>query len=329
MSNSKISALTSASTPLAGTETLPVVQSSTTKQVSVANLTAGRAVSGLSFAAATIGAPASTTLSLQANATTYITVLGAGTNNGYVGIGTVSPANTLSVNALRTTSSGEFLGGITAADTTTGGAAGVGGVISFSGDTQGAGLKQFAAVLGGKENSTLTDYAGYLSLYTRPGGGSLTEVVKISSQGNVTLNTGNIVQGTAAKGINFTANTPAAGMTSQLLNWYEEGTWTPTQGAGLTVVGTFSSSGRYTRIGRLIQVAGVLNATTSLSATSAAILCAGLPFPSNSSQGSAGTMTNGATLAASGAIYTSISNIYAITTMASTTQIAFSVVYFV
>jgi len=53
MANSKISALTSATTPLAGTETLPVVQSSTTKQVSVANLTAGRAVTGLSFSATT------------------------------------------------------------------------------------------------------------------------------------------------------------------------------------------------------------------------------------------------------------------------------------
>ncbi len=45
MANSKISALTSATTPLAGTETLPIVQSGTTKQVSVANLTAGRSVS--------------------------------------------------------------------------------------------------------------------------------------------------------------------------------------------------------------------------------------------------------------------------------------------
>jgi hypothetical protein len=44
MANAKISALTSASTPLTGAETLPVVQSSTTKQVSVANLTAGRSV---------------------------------------------------------------------------------------------------------------------------------------------------------------------------------------------------------------------------------------------------------------------------------------------
>jgi hypothetical protein len=48
MANSKISALTSATTPLAGTETLPVVQSSTTKQVSVTNLTAGRTVTAKS-----------------------------------------------------------------------------------------------------------------------------------------------------------------------------------------------------------------------------------------------------------------------------------------
>lgn len=45
MADTKISALTVATTPLAGTEVLPIVQSGVTKQVSVANLTAGRAVS--------------------------------------------------------------------------------------------------------------------------------------------------------------------------------------------------------------------------------------------------------------------------------------------
>ena len=49
MANSKISALTSATTPLAGTETLPIVQSSATTKVTVANLTAGRAVSASSL----------------------------------------------------------------------------------------------------------------------------------------------------------------------------------------------------------------------------------------------------------------------------------------
>jgi hypothetical protein len=45
MADLKISALTASTTPLAGTEVLPIVQSGTTKQVSVANLTAGRAIS--------------------------------------------------------------------------------------------------------------------------------------------------------------------------------------------------------------------------------------------------------------------------------------------
>ena len=41
MADTKISALPASTVPLAGTEVLPIVQSSTTKQVSVANLTAG------------------------------------------------------------------------------------------------------------------------------------------------------------------------------------------------------------------------------------------------------------------------------------------------
>jgi hypothetical protein len=45
MADSKISALPASTTPLAGTEVLPIVQSSATKQVSVANLTAGREIS--------------------------------------------------------------------------------------------------------------------------------------------------------------------------------------------------------------------------------------------------------------------------------------------
>jgi hypothetical protein len=44
MADKKISALTSATTPLAGTEVLPIVQSSTTVKVSVANLTVGQDV---------------------------------------------------------------------------------------------------------------------------------------------------------------------------------------------------------------------------------------------------------------------------------------------
>ena len=49
MADVKISQLPVATTPLDGTEVLPIVQSATTKQVSIANVTAGRAVSALSL----------------------------------------------------------------------------------------------------------------------------------------------------------------------------------------------------------------------------------------------------------------------------------------
>jgi hypothetical protein len=65
MADTKISALPPSTTPLAGTEVLPIVQSSTTKKVSVADLTTGRAisVSGLTVS----GLTASTALALNAS----------------------------------------------------------------------------------------------------------------------------------------------------------------------------------------------------------------------------------------------------------------------
>jgi hypothetical protein len=87
-----------------------------------------------------------------------------------------------------------------------------------------------------------------------------------SFTGDQTLSTGNLIQGTAAKGLNFTANSPLGGMTSRLLNWYEEGTWTPTFSA-LTVVGTPTYTGKYTRIGRQVTIVLRIQSTTSTAST--------------------------------------------------------------
>lgn len=54
MADLKISALTASATPLAGTEVLPIVQSGSTVKVSVANLTAGRAISASSVTASNL-----------------------------------------------------------------------------------------------------------------------------------------------------------------------------------------------------------------------------------------------------------------------------------
>ena len=53
MADKKISALTSATTPLAGTEVLPIVQSGATVKVAVSDLTAGRAISATAVTAST------------------------------------------------------------------------------------------------------------------------------------------------------------------------------------------------------------------------------------------------------------------------------------
>jgi hypothetical protein len=53
MADKKISALTAASTPLAGTEVLPIVQSGATVKVAVSDLTAGRAISATAVTAST------------------------------------------------------------------------------------------------------------------------------------------------------------------------------------------------------------------------------------------------------------------------------------
>jgi len=53
VSNKNISALSSASTPLSGSEIVPINQSGVTDSVSVANLTAGRSVSASDYTAST------------------------------------------------------------------------------------------------------------------------------------------------------------------------------------------------------------------------------------------------------------------------------------
>jgi hypothetical protein len=140
MADTKISALTASTTPLAGTEVLPIVQSGTTKQVSVANLTAGRPISASS----------------------------------------------------------------------------------------------------------------------------------------VTASTGNFVVGTSGQGIDFSA-TPGTG-TSELLADYEEGTWTPNQGSGLVVVGTLTSAGFYTKVGRLVTVVFYFVSTTTVAANAGGVITTNLPF---------------------------------------------------
>ena len=298
MSNSKISALTSATTPLAGTETLPIVQSSTTKQVSVANLTAGRAVSVLSL---------TSTNDVTANGATFgkgASGLSANTagGNGALGSATSGNFNTgfgyRALNKITTGAGNVAVGqgalenndnaysvalGANSLNTTTNGYRNTAaGKDSLFGLTSGYDMTGVGYSAG--SNATTGNNNAFWGNNAQP---SAAGVSNEYNYGNSSVTShrfyGNMTMLTAANGINFTANTPAAGMTSQLLNWYEEGTFTPFI-AGATVAGTQTYSvqtGFYTRMGNRVMYNLRVVMTAKDILTAGTLYVGGLPFTSN------------------------------------------------
>ena len=99
-----------------------------------------------------------------------------------------------------------------------------------------------------------------------------TEAMRLNTTGNLAFVTG--------KGIDFSATSEGSGtMTSELLNDYEEGTWTIglTFGGASTGITANASVGRYTKIGRQVTVSGLLSLTSKGSSTGIAEIT-GLPF---------------------------------------------------
>lgn len=241
MADKKISALTAASTPLAGTEVLPIVQSGSTVKVSIADVTAGRSVSTKDLTA-TSGTSTPYLLARNTNAVSFATAeLQLITANSFSGVSSCYIKNE-----------------------------------SQNGGNSNADLVFFV-------NST--------------GGGSPYESARLKGVGgDLQLATGNLVPSTAGKGIDFSANTGAAGMTSELLNWYEEGTWTPTltpNTSGTITITSPTNSLNYTRVGRLVTLTGRIT-VSSVSAPLGLLILGGLPF----SSGASGSKNSGA-----GAVY--------------------------
>lgn len=207
MADKKISALTGAATPLAGTEVLPIVQSGATVKVSVDNLTEGKTVKAAD-------------LQLPWNDDAEV-------------------------------------------------------IFRFD-DSYKWGMKNPSA-----DNRSLrifskaADGAGRVIIAY----GNDVEGLRLETTGNVEVATGNVVMKTAGKGIDFSANTHAAGMTSELLNDYEEGTWTATISDGTTdaTMNAGRRTGTYTKVGRQVTVTGYI-ATTSMTGVTGNLRMKGLPF---------------------------------------------------
>ena len=108
--------------------------------------------------------------------------------------------------------------------------------------------------------------------------------------GNVIATHGDVVIGTSGHGIDFSAETgDAAGMTSELLDDYEEGTWTPgfAFGGGTTSLTYAVRGGVYTKIGNLVTVSCICMIAVKGSSTGNTTLT-GLPFTINSTDDATG-----------------------------------------
>jgi len=108
-------------------------------------------------------------------------------------------------------------------------------------------------------------------------------VLELKKDKNVVVSNGNLVIGTSGQGIDFSANSNASGMSSELLDDYEEGTWTPTIRFGSSAFnGSYVvNEGFYTKVGRLVSVSCEL-AISSKGSTTGTVNIAGLPFTPNS-----------------------------------------------
>jgi hypothetical protein len=259
MADKKISALTSATTPLAGTEVLPIVQSGATNKVSVANLTAGRAVevgqlySGIAY-------NSGRRVNTQASAGETAAYIGG--VNGYILVDNVDSGYSYASQS-----------------------------VAF----------------------TVQDMAG-------------NPVAIFNASTKNTSFYGNLTQFTANKGVNFTANTPAAGMSSQLLNWYEEGTWTPVLN-NWTNVGTPTFAGStYVRVGRQVTLTFNCIAGTSISCVKSVSTITGLPFAP--AYAASGAMIDGSVNSLGSALLYQTGVLYP-QTSGTVTQLVITVVYFV
>jgi hypothetical protein len=142
-----------------------------------------------------------------------------------------------------------------------------GDVITGGGGTGNTGEIQFKAdstrarIVGGYDSGG----GGYIAFRTDTTGGTDLERARFNNAGNLAFTSGN--------GIDFSATSGTG--TSELLDDYEEGTWTPSFGntGGVTYD---QQSGRYTKIGRAVHIQGVIR--WSAFTPSSNVFLGGLPF---------------------------------------------------
>lgn len=213
-------------------------------------------------------------------------VVDASGNN--VGIGCTDPSFRLEIN-----DGSSSIISLTRDDPTIGNANSLGQIVFRSTEDSRSTINIGANIVGISDASHSTASAPTaIAFGTTPSGStSPTERLRISSAGNVTVSTGNLVIGTSGKGIDFSAT--AGTGTSELFDDYEEGTWTPTISSGATSITYGTQDGHYTKIGQMVFFR--LNLTTSAATADAnQFQISGLPFTATTSAAGSFAYTNSA-----------------------------------
>lgn len=283
MADTKISALPASTTPLAGTEVLPIVQSSSTKQVSVANLTAGRTFDalGMTLTSTDAGATAAPLLELYRDSASPAAndTLGEIEFNGEDSAGNKQAYGLIHGSILSPTSTAEQ--GQIHFETATAGALTEKMIIGTTNLVINEPGNIFNVRIEGDTDANLfyTDATN-----SRVGVGTVSPAEKLDVVGNIKLS-GNVILASGF-GIDFSATSHPAGMTSELLNDYEEGTFTPTVTYSGTNTPTYIvQTGRYTKVGRIVQIQILLGWNEN--GSTGDLLFTNLPFTSVNSNGRA------------------------------------------
>jgi hypothetical protein len=254
MADTKISALTAATTPLAGTEVLPIVQSGSTVKVANNDLRPKQ---------------------IQSNATSGVLQI-AGPGAAATRVMTTPDAN---FTAARTDAGQSFTGSQTftnASNTQT--------TVSLINGT-GYNLSTLTNFIFGAENSSSVDGGRTYQWNMGASGGALGKAVtwstvdtssgtverfKFTPEGNIAFADG--------KGIDFSA-TPGTG-TSELLDDYETGSWTPSLSSNSGSAGAAAVSsayGIYTKVGNQVTISFSFQ-VDNVGSWTGAIQVAGIPF---------------------------------------------------
>jgi hypothetical protein len=274
MADAKISALTNLTAADAINDMIPIVDvsdtppaSGNTKRISINNILSSSPTASGALTVTGLVTAGSASITGAATVGTTLGVTGVSTLTGAVGVGA--------------TPIGKFDVYNTASDTN----------IFIRSDTTRLGQIVFRDNAdAGNQGLVRYDHLNDRLSFTANGA----ENLYLLSTGDLSVTSGNLVMATSGKGIDFSATSNSSGtMTSELLNDYEEGTWTPTPSGGANLTVQVSQSARYTKVGRLVTVSGYFTATVTLPNIDTYFVLPSLPFAN-------GTITTGSLIENSG-----------------------------